>query len=197
MRSSDRARSAGLALLAALALALPALAARAEIGRPAPAALVAAESDEILPDGTGLPPGRGSVARGQTLYETKCEACHGAPIAPALFGGVGSLAKVPDRTVNSYWPAAPIVFDYIRRAMPPSKPGSLGADEIYALCAYIFAQDGLVPKNAVVSQATLPHVLMPNRNGFVLAPLPGASQAPLASPSPSEAPHESRDGNAP
>lgn len=201
MQRSDRVRFAALG--AAFALALPALAARAQIGHPASPALVAAETDEILPDGRGLPPGRGSVARGQTLYETKCEMCHGAPIAPALFGGVGSLAKIPLKTVNSYWPAAPIVFDYIRRAMPPAKPGSLSADEIYALCAYVFAQDGLVPKNAVVTQATLPHILMPNRNGFVLVPQPDASaapppdgsRAPLANQS--AAPHESRDGNAP
>lgn len=154
----------------AVALGVSATLARANVGTPATPAQVRAETSEILPDGTGLPNGRGSVAQGEMLYETRCASCHSVPIAPALSGGIGSLTRIPERTVNSYWPAAPIVFDYIRRAMPPNAPGSLSPDQIYALCAYIFSQDRLVPKNAFVDRKTLPNILLPNRDGFTLLP---------------------------
>ena len=32
----------------------------------------------VAPDGVGLPPGRGTAAIGATVYEQKCQACHGA-----------------------------------------------------------------------------------------------------------------------
>ena len=129
------------------------------------------------------------------MYETRCQSCHEAPIAPALFGAVGSLARIPTKSVNSYYPDAPVVFDYIRRAMPPTKPGSLTASQVYALCAYIFAQDAIVPESAVMSETSLPKVVMPNRNGFMLAPN-AQSSAPLPSASPSTEPAPLPRGNA-
>ena len=172
-------RLSALFLAAATTLATSTLAARAEIGTPATPQQIGAWTTEVLPDGTGLPVGHGSVAEGEALYETRCQACHEAPIAPALFGGIGSLARIPTKSVNSYYPDAPVVFDYIRRAMPPAKPGSLTADQVYALCAYIFAQDSIVSKSAVLSETSLPKVVMPNRYGFVLAPILGSSQPPV------------------
>jgi S-disulfanyl-L-cysteine oxidoreductase SoxD len=40
------------------------------------------------------------------------------------------------RTVGSYWPYAPILFDYIRRAMPQNALQSLDSDDVYAVSAY-------------------------------------------------------------
>jgi len=71
-------------LAAATALAVSTLAARAEIGTPATPQQIRAWTTEVLPDGTGLPAGHGSVAEGEVLYETRCQSCHEAPIAPAL-----------------------------------------------------------------------------------------------------------------
>ncbi len=68
--------------------------------------------------------------------------------APRLIGGRGTLASdSPVKTVESYWPYASTLFDYIHRAMPMDAPGSLSADEVYAVSAYILGQAGITPVN--------------------------------------------------
>ena len=47
---------------------------------------------------------------------------------------------LPVMTVESYWPYATTLFDYVRRAMPFQAPGSLTADEVYSVSAYILAE---------------------------------------------------------
>lgn len=128
----------------------------------------------ILPDGRGLPAGGGTVAQGAELFAAKCEGCHGVAGAhgvgqiPQLTGGVGSLRTLsPLKSVNSFWPYAPLVFDYVRRAMPPDAPQSLSADETYALVGYILSVDGIVSRSAKIDKETLANVQMPNRKGFV------------------------------
>lgn len=126
----------------------------------------------ISPDGTGLPTGSGTAAMGAEIFAEKCAACHGPAgiggAAEPLVGEVGSLTDdYPEKTVNSYWPYATTLFDYIRRAMPIGQPFSLSADEVYALSAYILAQDAIIPSDAEMNAKTLPAVVMPNRDGFV------------------------------
>lgn len=126
----------------------------------------------IAPDGKNLPPGQGSVAQGAMVFNQQCAACHGpsgkgGPMQQ-LTGGVGSLTSAkPVKTVNSYWPYATTVFDYVRRAMPLNAPRSLSDDQVYAVTAYLLSVDGIVPKNAVLDAKSLPAVKMPNRDGFV------------------------------
>lgn len=130
---------------------------------------------DVRPDGRGLPAGQGTVAQGQALYAQRCAACHGpngqGATAPRLVGGVGSLAsKSPVRTVGSFWPYAPTVFDYVYRSMPFDRPASLSAPEVYALTAYLLYANGVVTADAVMNAQSLPAVVMPNREGFVPAP---------------------------
>lgn len=125
----------------------------------------------ISPDGQGLPDGSGNAAQGKRLFERHCVACHGfgaiGGSAMPLVGDVGSLTSdYPEKTVNSYWPYATTLFDYIRRAMPPAAPYSLNSNEIYALCAYILSQDAIIDPDVELNAVTLPQVTMPNRNGF-------------------------------
>jgi cytochrome c len=104
-------------------------------------------------------------------------ACHGdklqgTPQGDRLLGGRGTLvnnsaAKAPVKTVESYWPYATSVFDYVKRAMPFNAPGSLTDDEAYAVVAYILGEANIVPKNEVINATTLAKVQMPNRDGFV------------------------------
>ena len=142
----------------------------------------AATSDEIKlwdidvrPDGKGLPEGSGTVARGKTVYEENCEACHGpngqGGIKDRLAGGQGSLAtETPVKTVGSYWPYATTLFDYIHRAMPYQSPGSLSVDDTYAVAAYILSLNGILPSDAKLDQNSLPAIKMPNRDGFIPDP---------------------------
>ena len=55
------------------------------LGVPATPEQVAGWDVSIGPDGAGLPPGSGTAAAGQTVYDAKCAACHGA-------GGAGPVA---------------------------------------------------------------------------------------------------------
>ena len=180
----------------ALALALPfCAAASAQSTLPAldfgttPAASELARFTSVLPDGRGLPPGKGSVAEGRKEYAEHCESCHGADLqggmGDRLIGGRGTLAgnspaKAPVKTVESYWPYATTLFDYIKRAMPLTSPSSLSDDEVYALCAYILARAHVVPDDATLDAATLANVRMPNRDGFIPDPRP--EQFPPAQP---------------
>jgi hypothetical protein len=57
-------------------------------------------------------------------------------IGDRLVGGQGTLATPkPVRTGGSYWPYAPTLFDYIRRAMPQNAPQSLSNEDVYAVSA--------------------------------------------------------------
>ena len=92
--------------------------------------MIAGWDIDIRPDGMGLPPGQGSVAEGEPLYEAKCASCHGLfgegeGRWPVLAGGEGTLDTLhPEKTVGSYWPYASTLWDYIHRAMPYPAPQS-------------------------------------------------------------------------
>src|SRR5208282_2562866 len=132
------------------------------------------------PTGAGLPPGGGDAVRGKAVYDAKCVACHGERLegvketgGAALVGGRGTLATAkPVKTVESYWPYATTVFDYVKRAMPFNAPGSLANDEVYAVTAYILASGHVIPETMAIDAASLPKVAMPNRDGFILDPRP-------------------------
>jgi cytochrome c5 len=128
---------------------------------------------DVRPDGTGLPPGAGSVEDGEYLYEDKCAECHGSfgvgnNQFPALAGGEGTLTeKRPHRTVGSYWPHTSTLWDYINRAMPYTQPESLSDTEVYAITAYVLFLNDLVADDFVLSQENLASVELPNKPNFV------------------------------
>jgi mono/diheme cytochrome c family protein len=166
------------AVAAACATAAPSrplVTTEAKFGQPISEADIAPwDIDVRTSDGKGLPPGRGSVAEGKVVYEAKCLACHGqdakgGSVYGPMVGGIGSFTtNTRVLTPGSMYPYAPILFDYIRRAMPMDKPLALTANEIYAVSAYILHLNGLVPADAVMDQTSMPKVQMPNRNGFIL-----------------------------
>jgi mono/diheme cytochrome c family protein len=153
------------------------------IGRPATTAEIAGWDIAIRADGRNLPPGRGTAREGEDLYIQHCASCHGdfgegLDRWPALMGGRGSLTtETPRRTVGSYWQHAPMVFDYIRRAMPYTAPQSLTNDEYYAITAYVLHLNELIAEDAVLDRESLPRVEMPNRDGFVLEARPDTENA--------------------
>jgi len=151
---------------------------RLGIGRAASAAEIAKLDIDVMPDGRGLPAGRGTVAEGATIYAAKCRSCHGAAgeggsaerLAGRESGPNFNFAMDPKlvKTVGNYWPYATTLYDYTFRAMPFMEPGTLTPDETYALVAYILALNKIVPDDAVMDQASLPKVVMPARNRFVI-----------------------------
>lgn len=137
-----------------------------------PEELRSAESLLIMPAGAGLPVGSGDAERGAELYEQYCQVCHGASgsggSGGALAGGV-LVGDAPSKTVGSYWPYAPKIFDYVRRAMPYGRPASLDNADYYALTAYILYINNVIDQKQIIDAESLPQVIMPNQDGFISA----------------------------
>ncbi len=156
------------------------------VGRAPTAAELSAWDVDIDPSGAGLPEGRGSAAEGANVYAQKCASCHGpagegqvgtpplgVPAAPRLVGrdpregfGFGQDPKLV-KTIGNYWPYATTVFDYVRRTMPITAPGSLSNSEAYAVVAYLLAENEIIEKTAVMDSVSLPRVKMPAQGKFV------------------------------
>lgn len=150
------------------------------LGQPASAAQIAERNVDVGPDGEGLPAGRGSAADGAVVYAAKCASCHGdrgegkRPAYPTLVGRDTSAENFVfgqraglTRTIGNYWPNATTVFDYVRRAMPQTAPGSLSNDEVYAVTAYLLAMNQVIADTVVLDSATLSGVKMPYASRFV------------------------------
>ena len=172
-----QAAAAGALVAAAAAAPVAAQMPRYGVGRAPTAAEVRAWDLTIPADGQGLPPGSGTAMLGKPIYAERCASCHGAtgedPKYNALVGGRGTLGTdKPVKTVGSFWPHAPTLWSYINRAQPTDEPGSLTADQVYAVTAYLLYLNGIVGESEVMDAQMLPKVKMPNRDGFVPDPRP-------------------------
>ncbi len=159
------------AAVAAEAVQAPKLGAP-QLGTPMTAEELAKWDLTIFPDGRGLPPGKGTAVEGKAIFESQCASCHGD-------GGRGATAeelvgepKPPhkdnmSKAIGPYWPYATTLFDFTRRSMPPGAPGSLSADQIYAVTAYLLHANGIIGEKDELTAVTLPKIKMPNRDGFV------------------------------
>ncbi|MDH3272114.1 MAG: cytochrome c [Gemmatimonadota bacterium] len=160
-------------MLAGTAGDLPANApARFDFGRRASDDRIALWDIDVRPDGAGLPPGRGSVAEGRAVYDVHCVACHGptgteGPNDQLVNSEQWDLYPT-GRAVGNYWPYATTLYDYIRKAMPQLTPGILSHDQVYAVVAYVLYMNEIVPEDAVMDAQTLPAVVMPARDKFVV-----------------------------
>ena len=173
MQSLKKIASAGIVIVASFGFEGSAFA--GGYGTPVTEADVAAWNIDIsTPSGEGLPAGQGTVAEGAKIFAEKCIACHGENAAGgdmygSMVGGIGSMTEKKRRlTPGSMYPYAPILFDYVRRSMPMTEPQSLSDNEVYALAAYIYNLNGLVPDGATVNAETLRAIKMPNRDGFMV-----------------------------
>ena len=154
------------------------------IGRAATPAEIKAWDIDVRPDFTGLPPGSGSVAMGQAVWEAKCTSCHGTfgesnEVFSPLVGGttvedirvgrVKALQEPVARTTLMKVSSISTLWDYINRAMPWNEPKSLSTEEVYAVLAYLLHLGDIVPSGFILSDKTIRDVQdrLPNRNGKV------------------------------
>src|SRR5438093_12344892 len=122
----------------------------------------------ISPDGKELPPGSGTAKEGAAIFAQKCAACHGPNGNGGLTRGIVPLGNAkPVKIGFSLVPYATTVWDFISRAMPQSKPGSLTVDEVYAATAYVLYRNDIIKETEVLDAKSLPKVRMPNRDNFV------------------------------
>ncbi len=155
------------------------------IGRPATPAEVKAWDIDVRPDFKGLPPGSGTVLKGQDLWEARCASCHGVfgesnqTFSP-LIGGTtaddiktGRVANLlrtdyPARTTLMKVATVSTLWDYIHRAMPWNEPKSLSADDVYAVTAFLLNLANVVPEDFTLSDKNIAEVQarLPNRNGM-------------------------------
>lgn len=155
------------------------------IGRPVDSAQLARLDIDVDPSGATLPPGSGNATQGLVVYASKCAMCHGAKgEGMAAIGGRVASPRIVGRepregfpfgrdpklvkTVGNYWPHATTVYDYVRRAMPITAPGTLTAEETYAVVAWLLAENEIIGRDATMNATTLPQVKMPAAGRFVV-----------------------------
>ena len=154
------------------------------IGRAATPAEIKAWDIDVRPDFKGLPNGRGTVAKGQDVWEAKCASCHGVfgesnQVFTPIVGGTtkkdiasGRTAALandsqPQRTTMMKLSSVSTLWDYINRAMPWNAPKTLTVEEVYAVTGYILNLAEIVPDDFTLSHENIAEVQkkLPNRDG--------------------------------
>ena len=147
------------------------------IGRTPTPDEIKARDISIGPTGEELPAGKGTAKEGAQVYRAKgCVACHGA----TGLEGTAPILKSKDPTNPDLWargrilplraPFATTVWDYINRAMPLNREGTLTHDEVYSLTAFLLFINNVIPEDQVLDAQSLPKVKMPIGDNY--APLP-------------------------
>ncbi len=142
------------------------------LGQPVTPQEIAAWDRGVMPDGQGLPPGQGSVSEGKAIYQQQCINCHGenglGNSGDQLAGAIHSLTdEWPEQTIGTYWPYATTLFDFTRRSMPMTQPGSLSDDQVYAVVAYMLFLNRIIGEDVIMNAEMLKKIDMPNRDGFI------------------------------
>jgi|GEM_PF-1021660 len=148
------------------------------IGRPVTEDEIALWDTDVTPDGHGLPTNsKGTSMEGKKIYLAKCAVCHGITGVEGPFNQLVSsradssfnFANDPHmvKTIGNFWPYATTLYDYINRAMPQNKPGTLTSNEVYSLVAYLLYRNRIIPKDFEMNATTLPKITMPALSHFV------------------------------
>jgi S-disulfanyl-L-cysteine oxidoreductase SoxD len=132
--------------------------------------------------GNDLPPGNGTAKQGAEIFAGKCAMCHGEDAhgvhwQPGAFSPIGGLplAGPKKEGPNNPWvppitngaPFPEVIFNAIAVEMPMFRPGTLKADEVYSLAAFIFWKNGYIKEDDVMNRETLPQIQLPNRFFFL------------------------------
>ncbi len=157
------------------------------VGRSPTEAEIRAWDISISPTGEELPPGSGNAEDGALVYRRKCAGCHGRD---GIDGRAPRLVKRDAEPGAHPWdygrilpiraPYATVIWDYINRGMPLNQEGTLTADEVYALTAYLLVINDVISQDTVLDAESLPKIEMPNRDAFARVPdwAPGKPRLP-------------------
>ena len=131
---------------------------------------IAAWDIDVRPDGKGLPPGRGTVAEGQAIYDVKCASCHGT------FGESTDTWPSPAASVRSRPTsrcAPPAASSPTRRrsgttstARCRSQPEDADARRGLRADGVRAAPVGHPSRRRALDRESLPKLKLPNRDGF-------------------------------
>src|ERR1700733_15872572 len=147
------------------------------LGRTPSAEEIRAKDIIIGAEGEELPPGRGTPKEGAKVFMLQgCVVCHGEEGV----GGVGPALKSKTSQDLPIWkrerilplraPFATTVWDYINRGMPLNREGTLTADEVYALTAYLLNINDVIPEDETLDAQSLPKVKMPIGDRYASLP---------------------------
>jgi S-disulfanyl-L-cysteine oxidoreductase SoxD len=168
-------------LVPAMILAAPVAAlaqSRTNLGTPLSQEEIRSFDFMVGPEGKELPPGHGTAKEGAEIFAKQCAVCHGkngegGAVQRLVVGSPGNPHRGPfkdtEKSAVSYYPYPTIAWDYIHRAMPANKPGSLTPDQVYAVVAFLYYRNGIIEESDILDAKSLPKVQMPNRDGFVPA----------------------------
>jgi mono/diheme cytochrome c family protein len=85
------------------------------------------------------------ASRGQRAYQTNCQDCHGSHLDNGEFGG----PPLRGSYFHQHWGSGTVnaLFDYLRLAMPPDRPGRLSAGTYADLTAFLLSENGYAPND--------------------------------------------------
>jgi len=130
-------------------------------------------SNEIITieiDGSNLPETQGEVLRGEEIFKENCSKCHGYSAegltAPELVGSQKLSGDNVSKTVGNFWPYAPKIFDFIKRAKRDKNDDYYSDEDVYSITGYILKINNLF-EGKIIDKKKLSEIIMPNRDGFI------------------------------
>ncbi len=121
-------------------------------------------------DGSNLPETQGEVFKGKNIFKKNCSKCHGNSAegftAPELVGRQKLSGDDVSKTIGNFWPYAPKIFDYIKRAKRNTNDEYYSDEDVYSITGYILKINDLF-EDKVIDKKKLSEIIMPNRNGFI------------------------------
>ncbi len=121
-------------------------------------------------DGSNLPNTEGDVIEGKRIFSQVCSQCHGHSgeglYGPELVGRGKLSGDEVSKTVGNFWPFAPKIFDFLKRAKRNKNNEFFTDEEVYSLTGYILELNGLFTQEKI-NKKLLSEIKMPNRDNFI------------------------------
>ena len=118
-----------------------------------------------------MPDDSGTITEGQKIFLENCRECHGFSgeglYGPELVGRSSLSGENISKTLGNYWPYAPKIFDYIKRAKRKENDGYFSNSEVYSLTGYLLKLNNLF-KEEVINKKTFRMLKCPIEMGLLV-----------------------------